>query len=340
MNMRSKILLSILTIATLTFSLGCGGGGGGGGGAVPPTTYKVSGTVKAPDALSAQWKPSVRGSVDLGTLVLKAAVYSAANTKISEEQNVGSDGTFSLTASPDSDAIVKVSNGTGLEFRFHLGLLAAPQVDLDVGATSTARAFMNWRQPIQIFLGDNDPVLIELAKLITDNLLAPTDAKSLEELVKATVDARRAASNYIVMNTAIEGRNQELQDIFDYAAKNSIPSKLGEALDYFTANVILHLPTRTTTTSGSDIISATKTRYGNYNVNTYSFQKQTIRFTSTTTASVTVSLQISITPKPTYSSGVSGSFGPVSKVIGWQKGNDGKWRISQDFPYLREQFGF
>ncbi|HEY9070442.1 MAG TPA: hypothetical protein VIV61_09290 [Candidatus Ozemobacteraceae bacterium] len=338
--MRSKSLLSLLVITAITLSLGCGGGGGGGGTTTPATTYSVSGSVEIPNSVADGWNGSVRGAATISSLGLTAQAIGKAGNSLSEAVNVANDGTFTLTVTPDNDAIVKVSNGKGFDFRFHLGVFAANRSNVVVNASSTARAFLNWKNSWKVDLGDNDQQLANIVASITAALQAAPTGTSFEDRIVAAAEAARTAlvvyqgyyDSIAASNTALENVFKAAKDISD---KTTRDAKIDETKNYFSTalNSTQHI-------SGYGLegfLSATKSRYDRYTVNSYSFAIQEIRFTSQTTASATVSLYISVAPKS--GDGLSGSFGPVSKVIGW-KNESGNWKVWQDFPYLREQFGF
>lgn len=331
--MRFKSLFLVLAVAALTLSLGCGGGGGGSDGATVPTTYTVSGAIAVPAAVDNGWNGSVRGAT-ISTLGLKVQALGKGGTALSAEQSVGNDGTFSFSVTPDTDAIIKASNAKGFDFRFHLGVFAANRSNIAVDASSTARAFLNWGEAWKIDLGDTDQQLANIVASITGALQAAPTGQAFDDRIEASVDAARTVlSAYQGYYTSISASNTALENIFK-SAKND-PALIEGTRPYFSSNL-----NSTANLSGyglENFISSTKSRYERYTVNSYSFSIQEIRFTSPTTASATVSLYINVTPKA--GEGLSGSFGPVTKVIGWRN-ESGSWKVWQDFPYLKSQFGF
>lgn len=334
--MRSKILLSILTIATLTFSLGCGGGGGGGG-STTPTTYTVTGSVEIP-TVSDSWKPSVRGAAaisDLGLTIQAFGKSGSLPTAISDKLSYGG-GQFTLTINnANDDAFIKVSNSKGFDFRYHLGYFAqSREGTIKINASSTALAFLNWgRTGWFTDLADNDvnlqTIVASIAAVLGGNTTGnmETTIQTIADEVRETVE-----TIYLASYNNIDARNTALKN----ALATSSPSN---AYQYVSSG--LHSTKSGISISKSDLIRVTDDRYTRYNVTKYSFDIKQIRFTSSTTASVTVSLSISVTPKT--GDGLSGSYGPTTWVMGWK--NEGTqqapvWRVWQDFPYLKSQFNF
>ena len=332
--MHSKSLLSILAIVALTLSVGCGGGGGGGS-STPQTTYTVSGSI-SPTGVNNSWVPSVRGDATLANLGLTAQLVGKGNVKLSENVSVGSDGKFTLsTTTPDTDAIVKIFNSKGFDFRFHLGVFTQSRADqITVDASSTARTFLNWQKDWKVNLEDNDAQLANVVASIVAALAAAPEGVFETKIQTAAEAVRTNLTRYDGYYNNIRDNNTALETIFMNANQN--PGLIGDAMKaYFSAGLN---STQAISGYGLDhFITATKSRYERYTVNAYSFTIQEIRFTSETTASVTVSFTINVTPKA--GDGLSGAFGPVAKVIGWSN-ESGTWKVWQDFPYLREQFGF
>ncbi len=329
--MRSKSLLSVLAIAALTLSIGCGGGGGGGGGESVDSRVTVSGEVKTPATVNSNW--SVRNSIStLATPTLTVQAFGANGTSVSDAQTIGSDGKFSLKVYPDNDCIIKATNGK-FEFQYHFGILSGAKSSIDVDATSTARAFVNWRRGYVVEMPDGDSNLSTLVNSILAALSVTPTVSGSETLFNQLKDAATmVATAYSADTSAIRTANTSLQNIFVNAKSN--PELIEGARTYVSSglNSTAEIPRY----GLEDFIAATKSRYQRYNVNTYTFEIREIRFTSADTAKVSVTLSINVTSK---ADGLTSSYGPVESVIIWKK-ESGTWRVYQDFPYRREQFNF
>lgn len=333
--MHSKSLLSVFAIAALTLSLGCGGGGGGGG--ATPTTYTVTGSVEIP-TVSDSWKPSIRGDAaisDLGLTIQAFGKNGNSRTEISEKQNY-SGGQFTLTINnANDDAYIQVKNSKGFDFRYHLGYFASTRNEaIKINASSTAMTFLNWGHTDWFAnLANNDVNLQTIVASITEVLKGNTTG-NMETTIVTIANAVRETikSIYLESYNKIFTTNSALKSALATSSPSNAYQYVSDALHSTKAGISI---------SKAKLISVTNDGYTRYNVTNYSFDPKEIRFTSPTTASVTVSLSISVTPKS--GDGLSGSYGPVSWVMGWK--NEGTqedpiWRVWQDFPYLKSQFNF
>ncbi len=333
MRSSSSPLLITICVISLAFAVGCGGGGGGGGSAAPEV-FTVSGQIAVPDGVSDSWKSSsLRGVATRSDLGLTVQAFGKSGTAISEGQRPDADGGFSFTLPADADAIIKATNSKGFDFRFHLGFFSESKNGIVINASSTARAFLNWKHTGWFAdLADDDDYLKAIVASITQ-VLGGNVTGGMTDIIQTIAErVRDDLDDYETSYQAIIGNNSRISQAL--LAANADPTNLSDA--YAHISEYLHSTKSGITISKNNFTSVTSDRYTRYTIRDYSFTPLNVRFTSPTTASVTVSMFLSVSPKAS-AEGIAGSYGPVNWVIGWRKEGNG-WLVWQDFPYLKTQF--